>query len=267
LILDVPLLSLSYLQFPLRVGSRFRAFLLLNSGGAAARGREGWKARLVQSRVRRFGLMLVFGLMPLGGNGVLDLGQIQCYLGFFSIVLMLQRLKLAVMEKTTVFLNKAMARCLFLIWQLLMSPLSLAGQGGEGRIGGGMRICWFGSWWGKMLQDGDSHMVAFDAAMILGRRCGLSLVLLVRHPINHLWWPLFSGSASALFFSSIPSGRFPGDGGGGRRRGLLAQCGGGSKPGPDCFFSFCSRVFYATYEGQDVILFLVEFLSVNVSHR
>nr|XP_051193677.1 uncharacterized protein LOC127307021 [Lolium perenne] len=209
--------------------------------------------------------MLVFGLMPVGGNGALGLGRIWCCIGFFLAALKLQRLELGVMGKATVSFNKAMACDLFWIRQLLMLMLAPAGQGGEGRKGGGVRICWSRSWWGSLLLVGDTHMVAFSASMIFGQQGGLSSVPMMGHLFNLLWRPFFSGSESAVYFLSIPSGRFPGDGEEGRRRGLLSRSGGGRRSGSDCFFTFCSKVFSAYSEGH-VVIFVFSVV-LYVSHR
>ena len=71
-----------------------------------------------------------------------------------------------------------------------------------------------------------------------------------------VWRPRINRFVLALHFSTIPSGRYPGDGGEGRRRGLLSCFGGGRRLGPDGIFSSLSRVLYVNSEGRVVISYL-----------
>ena len=71
--------------------------------------------------------------MPLVWSGALDLvGQIWCYLGFFFVALLFQRLEQGARERATVSFNKAMARGHLLVWNRCATNLLPAGLGGEG---------------------------------------------------------------------------------------------------------------------------------------
>ena len=64
---------------------------------------------------------------------------------------------------------------------------------------------------------------------------------------------------------SAPSGLVPGGAAAGRSwmRVKLGGEGAGRRPGPDCFFSFCSRVFGAKIKDPVVIFFFLLVLHVS----
>jgi hypothetical protein len=79
----------------------------------------------------------------------------------------------------------------------------------------------------------------------------------LRRMFNLLWTLFTNGSALELLFFPIPSDMLPGDGEQDRRCDPFLCYGGGRIVGPDCFFSFNSKVFCAKLEDRVVISFLL----------
>lgn len=240
------------------------------AAGDAGRGGDGGGARLyilpvdTSSLLFWFRPMCWFGDMPMGieSPGLASCAWRWVEVRWLLVMLLWMELVASGGIPSTSSPIKLEFAGLFRIWQFVASPTSPAGHGGEGSRVGLAKTCRSGSGQGKMLQPGDLHMVAFGATMICGRQSGLSMVPLRRHLFNLLWRPYTSRSALAHHFSSFPSGRFPGDGGEGRRRGLHSFSGGGRRPGLDCVFCFYFRVFYVNSEGHVVLFFLPEVLYV-----
>jgi hypothetical protein len=151
---------------------------------------------------------------------------------------------------------------LFWSWWFSLLLLSPAGHGGEGRVGGSVMIGRSGSGRSNLLQFGDTYMGALSAAMIFGHPCGLSSALSTRL-FNLLWRLFINGSMLELLFFPIPSGLLPGDGDEDRQRVPFLWFGGGRRQGPDCFFTFSPRVFFAKLEDWVVIFLLLVYLSVK----
>jgi hypothetical protein len=131
----------------LRVVFLSRALLQLDSGGVAAWRREGWVAPFVQSSSRLLGCLPGFGFMPLDGSGAPDLvSQIWGWVGFFLLVLLLQRLERGLKGRADVSLNKAVVLGRHWVWSRGAAMLLLAGLGGGGMKWCGASICASGGW-------------------------------------------------------------------------------------------------------------------------
>ena len=205
-----------------------------------------------------------------------------------------------------VFFNKRVA-CSHRCTRLLCVSLNLlAGRGGEEEVSGGMTRFWMRKWlyldagaafnwsdistasmpstmqaegqplhlfgsfssttfqWREATQSPRSMAVGQPLPPCSPRCWRRALILQAVVPTRRS-----SGSETACSRCSTPSGVVPGGGAVDRTR-RRCGCGGeGARrdPGPDCFLAVSSRVFFAICQGQVVIPFFYEALSVIVLHR